>query len=198
MNNRLCKGMWMPIELWESKIPWSEKILFTEIDSRTTENEGIAMSVEDIAEFLCVSKTAAKDAIRHLISIGKVIRTKGKDGVEYYQSNNMMNVTVVETIDADKKAERETKAQERFEEREQAFLNECLSYSSEYGTEMVKRFYTYWSEPNKSHTRMRFEKEPTWEISRRLKTWASRDSYTKPQSVSSVSNGRTVDEIFGL
>jgi len=34
-------------------------------------------------------------------------------------------------------------------------------------------FLEYWSEPNKSNTRMRFELEKTWDLSRRLKRWAN-------------------------
>ena len=34
-------------------------------------------------------------------------------------------------------------------------------------------FLEYWSEPNKSNTKMRFELEKTWDLSRRLKRWAN-------------------------
>ena len=40
---------------------------------------------------------------------------------------------------------------------------------------MLRDFFDYWSEMNKSKTKMRFELEKTWEVSRRLKTWSSRD-----------------------
>jgi len=47
---------------------------------------------------------------------------------------------------------------------------------------MLKSFCDYWTEPNKSKTKMRFELEKTFEIGRRLATWSSRDkTFTKPE-----------------
>lgn len=63
-----------------------------------------------------------------------------------------------------------------FDERERRFHDECLSFAQNYTSKMVEEFFTYWSEPNKSKTKMRFEQEPTWEITRRLATWARRNN----------------------
>ena len=38
---------------------------------------------------------------------------------------------------------------------------------------MKQEFYDYWSEPNKSNTKMRFEQEKTWDLGRRLARWAA-------------------------
>lgn len=40
---------------------------------------------------------------------------------------------------------------------------------------MLKAFINYWTEPNALGTRMRFELQPTFQIGRRLGTWASRE-----------------------
>ncbi len=64
----------------------------------------------------------------------------------------------------------------RFEARKEEFYNSLVPYVSKYGREMVRNFFDYWSEPNKSHSKMRFELEKTWDVSRRLSTWASRDN----------------------
>jgi hypothetical protein len=40
---------------------------------------------------------------------------------------------------------------------------------------MLRAFYDYWSELNKSGAKMRWEMEKTWELSRRLATWAARE-----------------------
>ena len=40
---------------------------------------------------------------------------------------------------------------------------------------MIRAFFDYWSELNKSCTKMRFELEKTWELPKRLATWASRE-----------------------
>lgn len=38
----------------------------------------------------------------------------------------------------------------------------------------VKKFYLYWTEPNKSGTKQLWETKPTFEVKRRLYTWLSR------------------------
>ena len=48
-----------------------------------------------------------------------------------------------------------------------------------YGAAMIREFFDYWSEMNKSQTKMRFEQQPTWETSLRLVTWANRDKNFK-------------------
>lgn len=68
------------------------------------------------------------------------------------------------------------KREELLKKREEEFRNlvfECdpLKYSQE----MLEQFCSYWTEKNRSMTKMRFEMQPIFEIRRRLATWASRD-----------------------
>jgi hypothetical protein len=44
-----------------------------------------------------------------------------------------------------------------------------------YGKDICNKFHLYWSEPNKSKTKLRYEMEKTWDVSRRLANWANRD-----------------------
>lgn len=55
--------------------------------------------------------------------------------------------------------------------REQIFTSECNSFLGKYSDETIREFILYWTEPNKSQTKMRFEREPTWDTSRRLAIW---------------------------
>lgn len=59
--------------------------------------------------------------------------------------------------------------------RRKAFYDEAMAFSSAYPDALLQAFITYWTEPNKSRTKMRFEQERTWEISRRLSTWEQKD-----------------------
>ena len=62
------------------------------------------------------------------------------------------------------------------EGRKEDFYNTLIPFVAKYGKEMVREFFDYWTEPNKSHSRMRFELEQTWDLSRRLALWAKRDN----------------------
>lgn len=64
----------------------------------------------------------------------------------------------------------------RLNERKEDFYNSLIPYVTQYGKDMVRAFFDYWSEPNKSNSKMRYELERTWDLARRLGTWASRDS----------------------
>ena len=44
---------------------------------------------------------------------------------------------------------------------------------TEFSQEDRQNFYDYWSEPNKSNTRLRFELQQTWSLKRRLNRWAN-------------------------
>ena len=50
------------------------------------------------------------------------------------------------------------------------FQNDIALYKEFYTSEMLNRFYTYWSEKTPSG-KMRFKLEKTWETSKRLVTW---------------------------
>ena len=60
-------------------------------------------------------------------------------------------------------------------EKKQKFYEECKPFIEKYPKEMLRKFYNYWVEMNKSGTKLRFELERTFEISRRLVTWANND-----------------------
>ncbi|MGL5980221.1 MAG: DUF6291 domain-containing protein, partial [Phocaeicola sp.] len=68
-----------------------------------------------------------------------------------------------------KKRKQQSKAV--LEERRQEFIDSLIPFINTHGRELLRAFYNYWSELNKSGTKMRFELEKTWELSRRLTTW---------------------------
>ena len=59
------------------------------------------------------------------------------------------------------------------EEREQAFRGQADKFIPEYGRKMIDAFCDYWTEFGGK--KMRFEKEKTWELKRRLQTWKRND-----------------------
>lgn len=69
--------------------------------------------------------------------------------------------------------------------RKEAFYRSLIPFVGIYGKEMVREFFDYWSETNRTQTKMRFEQERTWELKRRLAYWAKRDN-----NFNSNSNGQ--------
>jgi len=40
---------------------------------------------------------------------------------------------------------------------------------------MIRAFFDYWTEMNKQQTKMRIDKQSTWDLALRLGTWANRE-----------------------
>jgi hypothetical protein len=62
-----------------------------------------------------------------------------------------------------------------FSDRKKKFQATLAPFLNDYGRELLNDFFAYWTEPNKSHSKMRFELERTWDVGRRLVTWAKND-----------------------
>jgi len=59
--------------------------------------------------------------------------------------------------------------------RKDSFYQSLVPYVGKYPKDMIRAFFDYWSELNKSETKMRYELEKTWELPKRLSTWANRE-----------------------
>lgn len=70
--------------------------------------------------------------------------------------------------------------------RKDSFYQLLVPYVGQYPKEMIRAFFDYWSELNKSETKMRYELEKTWELPRRLATWASREKIPSKTNVGVV------------
>ena len=66
-------------------------------------------------------------------------------------------------------------SQALLEKRTKEFYDSLVPFVQFYGKELIREFFDYWSEPNKSRTKMRMELERTWCVDRRLATWAKRE-----------------------
>ena len=72
-----------------------------------------------------------------------------------------------------------SKSKMSLKEREHEFGASLIPYVEKYSKETIRAFFNYWTEKNKSGTKMRLELEKTWETSKRLQTWASREKVQK-------------------
>ena len=52
------------------------------------------------------------------------------------------------------------------------FRTQLIPFVKKYDKEMLKEFFDYWTEANKSKTKSRWEMEKTWDVNLRLQRWA--------------------------
>ena len=62
------------------------------------------------------------------------------------------------------------------------FKESIKPFIQKYGKDICNDFYMYWSEPDKSRTKLRYELQKTWDVGRRLAYWANRDKTFNPKS----------------
>lgn len=112
---------------------------------------------------------------------------------EYFEQQKPVEVLKVEmgkTESSSKpKDEKPKKTKEELiadtEKRKKKFYDELVPYVETYGKTMIRRFFDYWSETNKSGSRMRYEQERTWVLNLRLQRWGrhQNDYDVKPTSI---------------
>lgn len=59
--------------------------------------------------------------------------------------------------------------------RKEKFYKDVGLFAKEYSKELLRAFYDYWTEPNKSNSKMRWELEKTFSLSLRLKNWSKNE-----------------------
>ena|ERR1700757_681751 len=80
----------------------------------------------------------------------------------------------VEETKVEESREEKTK-KEDIDVRKLKFASTLAPFKQMYGDEMIKDFYEYWTESNKSKTRFRQENQRNWDVSQRLKIWAKNE-----------------------
>ena len=65
------------------------------------------------------------------------------------------------------------------------FEDQCERYVGKYGRTMVDDFIRYWTLPNQTTGRMRFEEQRYWRLSSKLKSWQNK-SYTLDDAAASM------------
>jgi len=70
------------------------------------------------------------------------------------------------------------------DERKLKFADTIKPFVDVYGKDICTNFYNYWTEPNPSNTKLKFEMEKTWDVKRRLNRW-NNNNFKKPNQVGS-------------
>lgn len=110
----------------------------------------------------------------HLSSIrSKCAKMKGLQNKQ--KQSKSKAIAKQKHIYKDKEKDKE-KDKDNLNTRTQNFLDKLSGFSNRYDKSMLVDFGNYWSEPNRSKTKMKCELEKTWDTSRRLATWFKNQS----------------------
>lgn len=107
-------------------------------------------------------------------NVGKTRQSSANPAINNNNNkNNNNNEDIKETTSVAKKDGLSlTHKQDVLEKNKEEFKESIKPYLEKYDRDLLNDFFEYWTEPNKSGTRMRFQLEKTWDIGRRLARWA--------------------------
>ena len=144
----------------------------------------------------------SRSKVRHFLKLLKkdtMIRTHSNTNYTHlsicnydtYQDKGHSEDTTQGTAKAQPRQQlKNVKNEKNVKNRYKKFEEEVLVYKKTYPTPMIANFISYWTELNKSKTRMRFELEKTWETSKRLTTWSNNskqsNEYSTPIKVDKI------------
>jgi len=84
---------------------------------------------------------------------------------------------------------------------QQKFYDSLVGFVDEFGRKTIREFYEFWSEPNKSKTKIRWQLEKTWDTKRRIQRWKrnnfsnEKNRSTNRNSFESDTTQRTIEQV---
>lgn len=115
------------------------------------------------------------DAYAQKSSSHTYIKNKYKEESNIYNNINLKDNNIKKERESRKREKEPEAAPNALQRRKEDFYNSLVPFVARYGRETIRAFFDYWSEPNRSATKMRCELERTWQTARRLAVWASRE-----------------------
>lgn len=151
-----------------------------ELISIESSNSHSVITITNYEEYNCTDNVS-----------GKEVKEKNQDQKQGLSSTSLERK---ETKPKQTKAE----IKEATDKRTKEFYNSLIPYVSTYGKDMVREFFDYWSEPNKSGSKLRFEQEKTWDLSRRLARWSNHNKeYKSNEDKKNRPNNNTAAQRIG-
>ena len=108
----------------------------------------------------------------------KLNQLQDKGYIHLLTTNKFSVVTISQWSAYQVEEQEETKVKTTIDERCEKFAKEVFAFT-EYNQDMLNDFVSYWTEPNKSKTKAKFELQKTWSTARRLATWSKRSFPSK-------------------
>jgi hypothetical protein len=117
------------------------------------------------------------------------VKRKGIPAKQYFKINEQLVVKLLNNLSATNlttiNKNKVIKITNNIISNREAFVLEVMAF--DYDKKILEGFIDYWTEPNKSNTKMKFELNKTWSTNLRLKTWANNQKkWDKPQTMSKL------------
>lgn len=158
--------------------------LFLYLLANADDNGTLIVSIRKISSELDIGLGTVRTILKKLYSTNIVTHQVTHNG----------SVVTINNIDSYKalKLTGDTQSDtpnEALDKRKHAFGEKLIPYIEQYGKTLIREFFDYWTEHNENGKKMRFEKEKTFEISRRLARWSKNNRRNNKPSTSNLPVG---------
>ena len=143
------------------------------LKANTTSNMVYGRKV-DIGQFITGRITASEELKIRPSTIYKRLQKLKRQG--YIDLSSTTKNTLITVVNYKAYQLEEPKKKRNLQNVTDKFVLEVSAFKEKYSTEMLEAFVDYWTEPNKSKTKLRYELQKTFDVGRRLKTWSKNDS----------------------
>tara|TARA_R110002110_G_scaffold156878_1_gene352444 strand:- start:108 stop:737 length:630 start_codon:yes stop_codon:yes gene_type:complete len=186
----------IPAEVrYNRKLTPNAKLLYAEITALCNMNGKCNASTKYFANLYEVSRVSVQNWLKLLEENNYISRTViYKEGSKEILSrsikliNNPCKNIFTDNTNINIKNTNITYSNKDISIRRLKFINDVnkLGYGY-YDKNILDGFTDYWTEPNKSNTKMKFELQQTWSTNLRLKTWAkNQKKWDKPKTMSKL------------
>lgn len=143
------------------------------LKANTTPNVVYGRKV-DVGEFITGRITASEELYLKPSTIYKrlqKLKSQGYIDISSTTKNSLITVVNYKSYQLNEKPKKRN-----LDTVSNKFLIEVSAFKELYSVKMLEAFVDYWTEPNKSKTKLRYELQKTFDIARRLKTWNKNES----------------------
>jgi len=144
------------------------------LKANTTPNVVFGRKV-DVGEFITGRISASEELHIKPSTIYKrlqKLKLQGYINISSNTKNSLISVVNYKSYQLDDKP----KKKRNLDNVTNKFLIEVFAFKKLYSVDMLEAFADYWTEPNKSKTKLRYELQKTFDIARRLKNWSKNES----------------------
>jgi hypothetical protein len=193
---------------YDNRLRPNVKLLYAEITALCNMNMECFASNRYFSELYGKSKGSISGWISELVKYGYISAEytykAGTKEIEYRYIKILKggitakdNTLLKKTVKSNTTSINNTSININISNRRESFILEVMAF--DYNKNILDSFTDYWTEPNKSKTKMKFELQETWSTNLRLKNWAKNQKKwdtTKPNKNKLTKNIETMKNVL--
>jgi hypothetical protein len=188
---------------YNKKLTPNAKLLYAEITALSKKENMCWASNKYFSNLYEVSTVTVSRWISSLVKYGfinrQIIYIKGTKQIDkrYLQLcsggiNNDVKTPINKIVKDNNTSINNTSNNINISNRRESFVLEVMAF--DYDKKILEGFIDYWTEPNKSKTKMKFELNQTWATNLRLKNWAANQKkWQKPIKINKNKLTKNID-----